>query len=272
MLSDDYRLNKPNETNETLVRQRSLRKVIPSQSMKENLINKNDDYFNEIYRLYNQEYSIFAEYKMLQTENLQGIYVIPARANPFVWFGVLFVRSGPYEDGIFRFKLLLGDNFPKSGHPKVIFHDKLIHPVIDPDTDELNLLEAFPTWNKGENRIWQVIKYIQWVFQNFNSALAHAVNKEASDMYKSNPAAFKERVQVYVKQSQEQVYSPTEETDKHYLCFERYTPEHHEKTRKEIFDTDNLTTVNNNMLGQSWVLPGTFKPLSHTDKHIDKDS
>lgn len=34
-----------------------------------------------------------------------------------VWFGVLFVRSGVYEDGIFRFNITLPENFPDGGHP-----------------------------------------------------------------------------------------------------------------------------------------------------------
>lgn len=34
-----------------------------------------------------------------------------------VWFGVVFVRSGLYEDGIFRFNITLPENFPDGEHP-----------------------------------------------------------------------------------------------------------------------------------------------------------
>lgn len=71
---------------------------------------------------------------MLQSENLQGIYVIPSKESSLsefliysfyfvtsdfylVWFGVIFVRSGLYEDGVFRFNVILPDNFPDCGHP-----------------------------------------------------------------------------------------------------------------------------------------------------------
>lgn len=34
-----------------------------------------------------------------------------------VWFGVIFIRSGIYEDGIFRFNIFLPEDFPDGGHP-----------------------------------------------------------------------------------------------------------------------------------------------------------
>lgn len=65
---------------------------------------------------------------------------------------------------------------------KVLFHTKLLHPVINPETNELNLLGAFPTWNKNEQHLWQVLKYIQWIFINVEASLKHSINKEASEL------------------------------------------------------------------------------------------
>jgi hypothetical protein len=93
-----------------------LRKVI-SVEHKDNLFGRQNEDLNKIYKNFHQEYVILAEYKMIQTENIQGVYVIPSRENPFVWFGVIFVRTGPYEDGIFRFNIVLDENFPDSEHP-----------------------------------------------------------------------------------------------------------------------------------------------------------
>lgn len=84
--------------------------------------------------MYRQEYIILAEYKLVQSENLKGVYVIPSRESPFcmfpltlwnlrlmgwflVWFGFIYVREGPYEDGVFRFSIFLDEKFPDSGHP-----------------------------------------------------------------------------------------------------------------------------------------------------------
>ncbi|XP_064542521.1 protein crossbronx isoform X2 [Drosophila montana] len=59
-----------------------------------------------------QEYKILAEYKMIESEKVSGIYVIPSYANSLQWFGVFFGRQGFYENSVFRFSILLPDGFP----------------------------------------------------------------------------------------------------------------------------------------------------------------
>lgn len=49
---------------------------------------------------------------MVESEKLNGIYVIPSYENSKIWFGVLFVRSGVFNGAVFRFNVLLPDNFP----------------------------------------------------------------------------------------------------------------------------------------------------------------
>lgn len=77
--------------------------------------------------------SRFCYSKMIQSENVAGVYVIPSFKSSFrktysthkfcnykanfyylfpVWFGVIFVREGFYKDGIFRFHISLPDKFP----------------------------------------------------------------------------------------------------------------------------------------------------------------
>lgn len=77
---------------------------------------------------------------MIQSENIGGVYVIPSHESPFgmslknmihifktpfiemrfflfvliVWFGVIFVRDGPYRDGVFRFNISLPKSFPNT--------------------------------------------------------------------------------------------------------------------------------------------------------------
>ncbi|KAJ8979020.1 hypothetical protein NQ317_003123 [Molorchus minor] len=143
------------ESNETFQRQGSLRKASTSDtnttnSHRENLFDNQNTEISQVYKTYRQEYVILAEYKMIQTEYIQGVYVIPSKENSLMWFGVIFVRCGPYEDGVFRFTILLDENFPDGEHPKVIFQSDIFHPVIDPVSKELNLLQAFPKWNKSE--------------------------------------------------------------------------------------------------------------------------
>lgn len=55
--------------------------------------------------------------------------------------------------------------------------------MIDENTNELNLNDAFPVWNKSEQHIWQILKYIHWIFYNFKSSITHGINKAAIDLY-----------------------------------------------------------------------------------------
>lgn len=51
------------------------------------------------------------------------------------------------------------------------------------EQNEVNLNLAFPVWNKGEQHIWQVLKYLHWIFYNVNSSVAHAVNQDIANLY-----------------------------------------------------------------------------------------
>lgn len=46
-----------------------------------------------------------------------------------MWFGVIYVRSGLYEDGIFRFNIELPENFPEGDRPvrhALYFENKIV--------------------------------------------------------------------------------------------------------------------------------------------------
>ncbi|KAK9686786.1 Ubiquitin-conjugating enzyme [Popillia japonica] len=248
------------ETNGTFLRQGSLRRVLPS-SHKEHLFGRQNEDINKFYRIFHQEYVVLAEYKMLQSENLQGIYVIPSKESCLLWFGVIFVRNGFYEDGIFRFNILLPEDFPDGGHPKVVFQSNIFHPVIYKDTNELHLTDGFPTWDKDQHHIWQVLKYLSWIFYNFNSSLAHAVNLEAVNLYRNNQLEFKEKVKECVTYTQDHLYDPSPVDDKHYITFEKYIPSIHDSVRATMM-THESHEERIRASGYSWVSPGSFKPLS----------
>ena len=43
-----------------------------------------------------------AEYNLLLKQKLPGIYCIPSANSSLLWYGVLFIRQGPYQEGVFR--------------------------------------------------------------------------------------------------------------------------------------------------------------------------
>lgn len=56
----------------------------------------------------------------------------------------------------------------------------MFHPAVDAETNELNLEKAFTKWSKTDNHIWQVLKYIKWIFNNVEGSLSYSVNEEAA--------------------------------------------------------------------------------------------
>lgn len=54
--------------------------------------------------------------------------------------------------------------------------------MISNETKEMNLKGGFPEWKKGEQHIWQILKYICWIFENISSSIEHGINEEAVNM------------------------------------------------------------------------------------------
>lgn len=257
------------DTSQSFTRQGSLRRVLPSEHNKENIFGRQNEEINEFYKTVHQEYIILAEYKMVISENIKGIYVIPSKDKSLEWFGVIFVRSGLYEDGVFRFNITLPDTFPDGEHPKVIFQSGVYHPVINENTNELYLLNGFPVWNKSEHHIWQVLKYIHWIFYYFEASISHAIDQEAAKLFKEDGEAFKRKAKQNVAKSLEQLHDPPPTNDKHYIVFEQYISDLHGPVRISMLtqpDEDRPVPV-----GHSWVVNASFKPLSRAPS-VDSES
>ena len=56
--------------------------------------------FSSLLRISNQ-------YKQLDAirKDIQGLYVLPRENDPYTWDGVIFVSTGVWEEGIFKFTL-----------------------------------------------------------------------------------------------------------------------------------------------------------------------
>ncbi|KAL4706042.1 hypothetical protein ACJJTC_014264 [Scirpophaga incertulas] len=220
--------------------------------------NNNVKEIRELYSMFHQEYIIMAEYRMLQTENWEGIYVIPSFENSFIWFGVIFVRTGLYENGVFRFTLSLPQKFPDGEVPILTFTPSVYHPAVDPSTGILNLNEVFPQWDKKKNHLWQILKYLQWIFNNLNIKVPS--NIEASVAHKTNKKVFLEKVKASVLESVLHLYDNPPTEDKHYITFKLYDPEVHEEAKKIMLQSQIMSNDCN--LGISCVQPGSYQPFS----------
>nr|XP_029716860.1 protein crossbronx homolog [Aedes albopictus]XP_029729575.1 protein crossbronx homolog [Aedes albopictus] len=213
-----------------------------------------------------QEYKILSEYKRLQNEDLAGIYVIPSFENSFLWFGVIFVRSGPYKDGVFRFTLSLPEKFPNDATvPTVVFQSETFHPLIDPYNGTLELTEAFPKWKSGDNHVWQLLKFIQYIFASFDEYMSLAeqsANNVAYELYGQNRSEFLRKVEECVRLSQSRLYDPAPVQDRNYIVFDRFDKDIHGPVLESLKQgrANEVTTPPSS--GLSWVKEGVFQPLS----------
>ena len=121
--------NKPN-LEETLL---ELKNVFASPLLAESILNK----------------TLLIELKHLQKFCPAGIYIIPQSDNIKRWHGIIFPRDGIYKDGIFKYKIIIPNDYPNSP-PQVIFSSKVFHPLINQKTGELNLSEKFPKWEPAK--------------------------------------------------------------------------------------------------------------------------
>jgi len=222
-----------------------------------------------VYGPYFLEYSLMAEYNQLRKQKLPGVYVIPAAKSPLVWYGVIFIRQGLYQEGIFKFTMNIPENYPDGDAPTVIFKPAIFHPVINIETGELDVKRAFPKWRRNINHLWQVLLYARRIFYKIDTQ--NPCNTEAATLYDKDMDAFKEKVAETIKLSLAEVYEPIS-TDLHAIRFSEWNADIHEKARRQVsqsqeksFDHDQITK-NAQTSGLSWVKPGTIDIFSREEK------
>ncbi|TRY56799.1 hypothetical protein DNTS_005470 [Danionella cerebrum] len=124
------------------------------------------------------EYSLLAEFTLVIKQKLPGIYVQPSYRSALMWFGVIFIRHGLYQDGVFKFTVYIPDNYPDGDCPRVVFDTPVFHPLVDPVSGELDVRRAFTKWRRNHNHIWQVLMYARTIFYKINTM--EPLNPEAA--------------------------------------------------------------------------------------------
>ncbi len=93
------------------------------------------------------------EYKHLKQNAPSGVLVTPSFDDLRRWHGVIFVRKGFYQGGVFKFTIILSKQYNDTNcHPTIHFNPSIYNPFITPPTDVdsnglLDLRFAYPTWN-----------------------------------------------------------------------------------------------------------------------------
>ncbi|KAH8401938.1 hypothetical protein KR009_008733 [Drosophila setifemur] len=190
--------------------------------------------------LISQGYKILAEYKLVQ-EQLKNIYAIPSYASGLHWFGVIFVHSGIYAGGVFRFSILLPDNFPdEESLPTVIFTMPIFHPHVCVESKCLDLTPFITDWHKDQHHIWHLLRYIQAIFADPEGSIStgksstgdlvvldEVNNMEALNMLVKNRPEYIKRVQEQADSSRLHMCDKPMTDDPHYIIVEPYCEDRH---------------------------------------------
>eukprot|EP01136_Pigoraptor_vietnamica_P023202 Opistho-1_new@75079 len=168
-----------------------------------------------------RDHALMSDMRALAAHSPKGIYVMPAFDSMQQWFGVVFVRSGVYAEGIFRFRMFFGDGYPNAW-PAVRFISQVFHPQIDGDNGYL----APPQEWKEPVRLWTVLEHIH--HHMYAIEVDNATNYDAAQQYLNNRDLFYANAIRSVKESLDRRYlNPTEPANS--LKFSEWRPETHQR-------------------------------------------
>lgn len=109
------------------------------------------------------EFALVNENILIQDERITQLYVIQSKYDPFLWFGLLFVDTGIYMGSVIRFNMVISSSYPDRKCPKIFLDPIPYHPLVDPDTGELDTKHAFPDWNSNTHKLHQLLSFVKRV-------------------------------------------------------------------------------------------------------------
>ena len=109
-----------------------------------------------------RDYKVTIEYKHLKSHAPGGVYLIPSMNNLRHFYGVIFVRRGPFTNGIFKFQLRLPEKYNDVNMwPQITFTSFVYNPYVNPKTGELDIRSAYPEWNPSKHYLVTVLTYLK---------------------------------------------------------------------------------------------------------------
>lgn len=141
----------------------------------------------------------------------------------------------------------------------------MFHPLIHPEDGVVELSDAFPKWHAGDNHVWQLLKFVQFIFHNVENCIIQPENVPNNDAYElmmENRADFLQRVEQCIEDSQQKLYDQPSELDRNYICFDRFNPEVHGPVLESMKQSKCAEVSTPPSSGLSWVRKGIYQPMS----------
>jgi len=161
------------------------------------------------YREQIKEYSLLMEFKKLKHHAPSEVYVMPSLTSIRKWDGVIIVRKGVYRKAIFKFLIDIPNSYPEQA-PKIFFSQEVFHPLIRPDTGELDISVQFPVWQPNQHYIVLLLGYIKKCFYKTDFFIPRPdqepFNKQAQTLWITKKEEFIRRCEKSANDSNNKVY------------------------------------------------------------------
>jgi ubiquitin-protein ligase len=155
-----------------------------------------------------RDYKVTIEYKHLKQHAPGGVYLVPSLDDLRHFYGVIFVRRGPFTNGIFKFQVRLPEKYNDvNTHPEITFSSYVYNPHVDPATGALDVKSVYPRWDPHRHYLVTVLTYLKKIFylkQFGDDAIA---NMDAKRLAATDPDAYRTQVDECVRASQKQVFA-----------------------------------------------------------------
>lgn len=145
-----------------------------------------------------QNYSLLLEYQRAYELLPSGMYVSPSAHSVLQWHGVMFLRSGPYRGGVFKFQIDFPEEYPDLP-PSIAFISDVFHPLVEQGSGRVDLENWFVDWRPNSDYAACALPRLHNVFARKDQILGpnnsiDALNPEARDLFLNDSAKFAERV------------------------------------------------------------------------------
>ncbi|CBZ52613.1 ubiquitin-conjugating enzyme domain-containing protein [Neospora caninum Liverpool] len=159
-------------------------------------------------------YSLLIEYSQTSQNSPEGVYCIPSFDNLRVWDGVILLRHGVYQGGIFKFKIQVTAGYP-ADPPSIVFVSRVFHPLVDPETSTLNIKPQFSSWRPDKDYLPMLLLYLKSIFYKREflkgtDAEDAWLNPEAAKTFREDKKTFLEKIKACVEESKARVFDKEE--------------------------------------------------------------
>ncbi|XP_066933995.1 protein AKTIP homolog [Clytia hemisphaerica] len=230
------------------------------QSLKDKMTPNNNEYISSYGPLF-LEYSIAAEYNHLKKTKIPGVYCIPSYHDPLIWFGVVFIRQGVYQNGVFRFTMTIPPTYPDGDCPSLVFTPPVFHPFIDPTTGALPLARAFGNgWKPNVNHLWQILLYVRRIFYKFDSK--DATNPQAAELLLTGSDNYRKKIEGVISEINNTLFDDLDNDDPHAFRFREWNDDLHQPIKESMMSGKEEPVVKRSfekpkLSGLSYIEPGT---------------